>query len=451
MGGVLHVVPQLSGGGGGRATLSAARAAAQETEMPQAIASLRAAAPGLAKEARREGVELIDSPTPGDAHEAMRAADLVQVSFWNSPELIELLESDLPPCRLLVWPQVVGNTAPQVIDPVLLDRATLSIGSSRRNAEVIGGEPQPEVIPPVPGWDRVEGVTRTSTAGFNVGYVGSVGVIRLHPDFVRISDAARIPEARFIVCGVGDASRSLPRQAEEIGARERFDFRGHVPRIREALSEFDVFGYPIRPGTSASSDLNLKEAMYAGVPPVVLADGATEELVDHALTGLVAPTPADYPRALERLHADPDERSRLSANASSYATEHWSPSRVGRMWAECHERALSLPKRSGPALDPVDPDLSPGVSRFLRGLGDGGGDFELSLRGSAEEREAAERRIQSSPVVIAYQDGGLLDYRRRHPGDPTLALWTALALRGAGQPALAAAELHRARQLGAAA
>jgi glycosyltransferase involved in cell wall biosynthesis len=452
MGGVLHLIPQLSGGGGGRSALTAAIAARDATGTSQTIASLRPTAPAMALPARTAGIEVIDAPLLRELHEAIAASDLVQLHLWNSPELAELLESDLPPCRLLVWPHVAGHTPPQMIDPAILDRATLAIATSRRSGETISrlsGDPAPELIPPVPGWDRVEGVSRTPSGGFNVGYIGTVGMIRLHPDFVRMSDAARVPEARFIVCGAGDAARSLPRQADEIAAADRFEFRGQVDRIGEALAEFDVFGYPARPGTSASSDLNLKEAMYAGVPPVVLAQGGADELVDHEVTGLVAATPEDYPRALERLHADPEERHQLSANARRYAGEQWSPSAVGALWSECHRRAATLPHRDGPVLNPPDPELSPGVGRFLRGLGKHAGDFEISARGSGDERSEAEVRIQSCPIAVTYEDGGLLDYRRRHLDDPTLALWTALALRGAGRPALAEAELHRARQLGA--
>ena len=118
------------------------------------------------------------------------------------------------------------------------------------------------------------------------------------------------------------------------------------------------------------------------------------------------------------------------------------------MWKECYERALSAPRRAGPALDPPDPEISPGVARFLRDLGEHAGDFETSLRGSAEDRVEADLRIQSCPLEVAYQDGGLLDFRRRHPEDAMLALWTALALLGAGRSALSTAEFHRARQLG---
>jgi hypothetical protein len=449
---VLHLIPQLSGGGGGRSALCAAAICAEHTDSRQEILSLRPAAPEQVQAARRAGIDVIDAPDPEQARDAIGAADLVQLHHWNSPELIELLESDLPPWRLLVWPHVAGHTPPQVLPPDLLERATLVVASSSRSARTIGdatGQAPPETIPPVPGWSRVEGVSRSSSGGFNVGYIGTVGVIRLHADFVRMSTAAGIPEARFIVCGDGDAVRSLPRQAEEMGAGDRFEFRGHVEGIADALAEFDVFGYPIRPGTSGSSDLNLKEAMYAGVPPVVLPNGGADELVEDRVTGLVAPTPQDYPGALERLHADPEERRRLGAAARRHAAARWSPSVVAPLWAECHRRALSLPRRSGPILRPTDPAVSPSVGRLLSGLGEHAADFQASLRGTEDERFEAERRIQAYRIDVVYQDGGILDYRRRHPDDPTLALWTGLAMKGMGRPALAEAEFRRARKLGA--
>jgi hypothetical protein len=60
----------------------------------------------------------------------------------------------------------------------------------------------------------------------------------------------------------------------------------------------------------------------------------------------------------------------------------------------------------------------------------------------------ADRRLAGSTEVVGYLDGGLFDYRRRHPEDDLLALWCGLFLADKGRPALAAAELARARGLG---
>jgi hypothetical protein len=215
-----------------------------------------------------------------------------------------------------------------------------------------------------------------------------------------------------------------------------------------ALSDFDVFGYPLRPHTSVSSDLSIKEAMYAGIPPVVLAGTGCDELVGDGRTGVITPSPAEYPRAIERLHADPEERSRLGLNAHSHAADVWTPSKWAPAWKECFERTLARTARAGPLLDPPDQSLPAGTARFLRGLGGLAPEFELSLRGSAAEAAEAEEKIAACDPLVAYEDNGLFDHRRRYRDDPNLALWTGVFLNGQGRLALATAELTEARRLG---
>ena len=250
-----------------------------------------------------------------------------------------------------------------------------------------------------------------------------------------------------MLCGDGDAARELAHRAQAIGAAERFEFRGQIGRIGEALRDFDLFGYPLVP-RAASSDLSLKEAMYAGVPPVALDDTGAEELVVDGETGVIADDPAAYTRAIELLHADPGERRRLSENARRHAAERWSPESLAPRWKECHQRVLELPRREGRALDAPPRGTPPGAWRFMAGLGEKAQDFELSLSGASEDAIAADHRIRASGPAIAYQDGGLLDHRRRYPAEPELALWTGLFLTGQGRNALAAAEFARAEELG---
>jgi hypothetical protein len=382
--------------------------------------------------------------------EAIGEAEIVQLHLWNSPELVELLEAELPACRLLVWPHVGGEAAPQFLSAQVLDRASLVIATSRRCAASVAratGGAEPDVIDPIGGWGRVGDVMRSPRPGFNVGYIGSLSGARIHPEFVEMSAAVGVPEARFILCGDGDAARELAHRAAGIGAGERFEFRGQIGRIGESLRDFDLFGYPLLP-RAASSDLSLKEAMYAGVPPVALDDTGAEELIVSGETGVIAEDPAAYTRAIERLHADPEERGRLSENARRHATERWSPEALAPRWRECHQRLLEMPRREGPALETPPQGAPPGASRFIAGLGDRARDFELSLGGTSEEAIEADRRIRACGPAIAYFDGGLFDYRRRYPAEPALALWTGLFLAGQDRTALAAAEFARAEALG---
>jgi glycosyltransferase involved in cell wall biosynthesis len=447
---VLHLVPQLSLGGGSRAALTAATVCRADDEQ-HVIASIRPSVGAMATSARDRGIELLDGVARERLVEQIEASDITLLHLWNSPELLELLESELPPFRLLVWTHVAGNTAPQILPPEIFARAAETVVTSEISAERVRRfhpGTAPELIPPVGGWERVQDVVRSDRPGFNVGYVGTLTFSRIKPTYVSMSLAAAVDAARFIVCGHGSAAAELRREARERGAADRFDFRGQIGEIGRALADFDLFGYPLRANTSASSDLSVKEAMYAGVPPVVLAETACDRLVADGVTGVVAPDDAAYARAIERLHADADERRRLAENAREYAADQWTPSKWVPAWRECFDRVMSRPRRGGPVLSAPDPALPEGTTRFVRGLGEWGRDFEVSLSGSAAEAEAAERRIQRCDPMIAYDDNGLLDHRRRYPDEPMLALWTGLFLRGNGRPALGAGELARAGRLG---
>ncbi len=447
---ILHLIPLLSFGGASRAAIAMANECGSEDEV-HTIASIRPSLERMAATARGRGIDVLDAPPRPDLLGAIGESDITLLHLWNSPELHEVLESELPPCRLIVWSHVAGDTATQFVPPEIFRRAGETVATSRRAASTVReADPgvEPVVIPPVGGWERIEGVTRSSRAGFNVGYIGTVAFTRLRQDHVRLSLAAGLDDVRFIVCGDGSASQVLRRQARDLGATDRFDFRGQIGEIRPALSDFDVFGYPIRVDTSASSDLCLKETMYARVPPIVLAGTQAEELIRADETGVVAADPADYAGAIERLRGDPAERERLADNGHAYAVDNWTPSLLTPAWKACFERAMSRSEWAGPLLEKPDPGLPEGAARFVRGLGKWGRDFELSLGGSAAEVEAADRRIEECDPLIAYEDNGLFDHRRRYPEEPMLALWTGLFLKGQGHPALSAGELARAGRLG---
>ena len=70
---------------------------------------------------------------------------------------------------------------------------------------------------------------------------------------------------------------------------------GHAEDLREAFAEVDIFGYPLAPDTYATSEKTIQEAMWVGIPPVVLSGTGAAELVEHEHTGLVCDGEDDYP------------------------------------------------------------------------------------------------------------------------------------------------------------
>ncbi|TML77909.1 MAG: glycosyltransferase [Actinobacteria bacterium] len=438
---VLHLIPALTRGGPSRALLTAARSTAGP-ELEHAIASLAPADPWMTRECDGHGVSVSSAPSAGSLRAMLENAGIVQIHFWNSPALYELLSSDLPAIRLLVWSHVSGEHAPQVIPPALIEFADVVLASCDYTTELPGLE-HLDVLPAVAGWDRLRGIRRNAGAGFTVGFIGTLDFAKLHPELISMCASIPVPHARFLICGTGGAMPVLRRQAAEQGIADRVEFRGFVEDIGGAVAEMDVFGYPLAEGTYAASELVLQEAMYAGVPPVVLGPAAVRRSVVHGETGLTVSSTREYQQAVVYFHNHPEERVRMGRAAHEYAVRTWSPEAVAGRWAETYAALLERPKRRRPRY----PIGEGGAPRFVQSLGGAAPHFAASLS-SAEDAIEAERQIARSPMVVATGGGGVLYYRDHYPGDPHLRLWSGLVLHGQGHPGLAAGEFSAAIRLG---
>jgi hypothetical protein len=343
-----------------------------------------------------------------------------------------------------------------VLTHELLAFADLTVASTPWTTEmpVFRAAPGPTaMIRPAGGWGRVRGVRPQPHERFNVGYIGTVDFAKMHPRYVSMSARIRVPEARFVVCGSGNAFATLARQAAQLEMSDRFELRGYVEDVRSVIAQLDVFGYPLCEHNYSASELVLQEVMYAGVPPVVLANGGAQRSVLNGRTGLVVHDEDGYVRAIERLHAEPGERRRLGRGAREHASRAWGLDDAADRWAEAYELLLARPKRdrSWPAA-PRSPTarLAPAAARFVQSLGDTAPAFTISMEDSDEQRrQAAEETIATAAPALASADsGGVLHWRRRYPQDPLLRLWAGLVLHGQGRPALAAGEFNAALRLG---
>jgi tetratricopeptide (TPR) repeat protein len=166
---------------------------------------------------------------------------------------------------------------------------------------------------------------------------------------------------------------------------------------------------------------------------------------------------AEYSRALEHLHAHPEERARLGANAAEFARRHWGATNAARSFDGLMGRLLSQPKRvrSWPASSSSEHGLDrefaihPAARMFVESLGEAGEVFRQSMRGgSAEETFAADAQIGRMPRSIYYVCG--VRYRNVFPNDPYLNLWTGLACfeTGRHQEAVTCFDLARRNGLG---
>lgn len=466
---VLHIIQQLTRGGASRAMITAAEAARQIPGLGcHRIVSLLPADPVAAQLAHTASLELVDAPSLHEICGAISAADLVHLHFWNTPELYELLQIDWPPARLVIQSHVSGHAPPQVIPHSIVALAdhllvatpyslTLPVfGNIQHGADSI----RVGVLYDVADLTRLDGLCRQTHQGFRVGYIGTVDFAKLHPDFIAMCAAVRVPGIQFEVCGAGSAFATLRRQAEAMGITDRFIWRGYVEDIGECLATYDVFGYPLCDDNYGATELVLQEAMAAGVPPVVLGHGAIPWLVEHNSTGLIVATGAEYSAALERLYHEPAERERLAANARARVGQTFCVATVGRQLHDVYTELMKQPKKQRtwqPSATVLPSGTSPrqavplpAVDLFLAALDGTASHFIASREAQDDEtlREADAQIAQSSPVMCSPAAGGILHYRRRFPHDSFLRFWSGLALEAQGRHVLALAEYVQAAALG---
>ena len=450
---ILHVTNVLGRAGATRSAAVIAKHLRLLGGFAETIVSLEPWEEGAAALVEAAGMRALNAPPADVLRRELESADIVHVEWWNSASLGEFLRGPLPPLRLLLFCHVAGDAVPNVITRDLFDFADFCVACCPYTYEhsvlqTLPAETQAAkaaVVYATADFARLQGLRRRRHRGFNVGYIGKADFRKMHRDFVTMSARVDVPEVRFVVCGRGHLDL-LRRQAAQLGAAGRFDFRGHVEDIRPVLAALDVYGYPV--GENVGAELNLQEAMYAGVPAVVFAMGGIRDLVLHELTGLVVRTPAEYTEAIEYLFHHPEERRRLGRNARTFAAQIFGGERSARKLAKIYQALMRSPKRARcwPAGKAAQGMASSGAAWFAESLGEHGAPFATSLAGGDLDRLlAAEAEIAA---LSRFGRWCIEDYRARHPGDGHLALWAGLVLQQSGAGGEAYAALQAAWRCG---
>ncbi|MCE9629702.1 MAG: glycosyltransferase family 4 protein [Planctomycetia bacterium] len=401
----------------------------------------------LVVRARKLGIQVLPRRSRADIAAAIEAADVVEICFWNHPLLSDLLREDLPAMRLIVNAAVSGLKPPQVLTAPLglfADAMTILVAASEQTPAVRAARAAGRTVATIPmlaDMTRLDGLVPRPHRGIRVGYLGLVEPTKMHPRFAELSAAVAVPQLRFDIFGDGTWAAELMRRFEALGAGSRVRFHGHTEDLREAFAELDIFGYPLAAETYASSEKTLQEAMWAGIPPVVLAGNGASELVAHERTGLVCDSETDYPRAIERLATDAALRQRLATAARAHARAHFDPAQNALRSRALFEALAGQPRR---CREPLPGRGLSAAGRFVTTLGDQAECFEASMAGTPFHSPAsvrdADATIASASAVLARGEGGVIHHRNAFPDDPLLRFWSGLIARHAGDDETARAD-----------
>lgn len=454
---LLHIIPRFIGGGPERHLLALAAAWREQgidTQHRVVVLDPPVSARLLIR-ARRLGVVLTPKPNGDELDAAIRDADVVEIIYWNHPLLLDLLRRELPPARVLVQTVVAGIAPPQALMAdlgrfadamVITSPASRDTPAAQHAAQ--SGKPV-EYIPALADMTRLEGFAPKPHEGVRVGYLGLVEPVKMHPRFAELTAAVSGPSVHFDVFGDGTWLPELQRRLGELGAGGRVHFHGHVEDLRAALAEIDIFGYPLAPDSFATSEKTIQEAMWAGIPPVVLANTGASSLVEHERTGLVCDTADEYPAAVERLASDVALRRRLGEAARDAAHRQFDPGRNGARFRAAFDDIATLPRRARAPLPGRGESAS---QRFVLSLGELAGPFVASLGGTpAFPRRVvgnADAAIAHASDILSRSEGGVLHYRNTFPEDGFLRVWSGLIAANGGDTATATAEFDAALALG---
>src|SRR5581483_10657850 len=176
-----------------------------------------------------------------------------------------------------------------------------------------------------------------------VAYLGTVDFVKMHEGFFDAIDALSAADTCVSVWGeAGEAGRERARAVRD---PHRIAFMGRASDPCAALSEADIFFYPLRPDHYGTAENALVEAMSLGLTPVVMNNPAEMAVVEDARTGFVARSITECTALLDMLLLLPDVRAKISRAAMAYIAETRSPDISLREFMTLWLALLSEPKR----------------------------------------------------------------------------------------------------------
>ncbi|CAB3847075.1 D-inositol-3-phosphate glycosyltransferase [Achromobacter animicus] len=223
---------------------------------------------------------------------------------------------------------------------------------------------------PVPRKAELAQTLRLADGDFVIGYAGAAvsyeGLDDLIEALVLLQD--RLPHARLLIVGDGDALPSLRKLAEDRGVVDRVVFCGKVApdSVRDYYAMMNAIALPRKPVTVCQlvSPLKPLEAMALGIPLVVSDVAALKEMVVDGETALVhlAGNARSLADSIEVLAKDADLQAKLAENGRQHvaANRRWDQvaQTIARIYRELAvsqpvDRAVHSPEKATPDLAPV--------------------------------------------------------------------------------------------------
>lgn len=201
--------------------------------------------------------------------------------------------------------------------------AIVGTGIPGERVSVVLNSPDPSVVRPELRRRPQPGVFKIVFHGSVTGRSGIVHAVRAMKILLR-----RVPEARLLVIGAGDASEDVHRAIAELGLMAHVTFIPRylpLPEVVDLIADANAAVVPNELSRFTELMLPVKFLEYAtlGIPSVATCLPLLESYVGHQAAHLIEkPDPGLIAEGLARLARDPDYSTRLSGGARRFIETH---------------------------------------------------------------------------------------------------------------------------------
>lgn len=277
-------------------------------------------------EAEKQGIMVTISPTMDFIYQKCKNSDVIIVNWWANPFMFPMLNTlSGISGRIILWSHFNGCVYPNISanflrrfiytfftcqysleNPEWTDAERKEI--SRNSSIVYGmGVFEPAKVPHKFNYNWSKQII--------IGYVGTLDYSKINTQFVSacIEIVKRLNNVKFVL--YGDCCDKLREDILSSSYSEYFVLKGYSDVVRDVLPEFDLFGYPLNPMTSGTTENSILEAMAAALPIVVLNQGTEKYIIQNEKTGLLADNMQDYVRCICLLATRMDLRQKYGQAA----------------------------------------------------------------------------------------------------------------------------------------
>jgi len=408
---ILHIAAHM-GGGIGSAYAGLGTCAQQQTvlilEKPIDLDSL--------SNVEAEGFRIVAQPGADQLRYELEQADIVVFSWSHHPALTELMVK-FPDVQIRsgLWCHVSGNYFPHIYPEFLrkFDNAMFATPFSLSLPQVreLGNDYIEEHFGVVYGlgdltrFAKVDGEPHDK---FVIGYVGTHGFCKLHPDFVEFCAAVDILNVEFAMVGTPSTKDEILKAADHFGIADRFTFYGQVADVPSMLSKMDVFSYLLNPQHFGATENALLEAMATGLPVIALDQCVESVIIKHEKTGLLVDSPQSYGKAVRRLFEDKNLSARLGKSAREDVLQRFEISANRKRFIDVCQRGMNMQKK---------------IHGFSGFFGETPADWFLSCVGT-DRSCFLENRVKAAGLIFHEPTkGSPQHYHAYFPEDDSLASW----------------------------